>query len=144
MGEFASVANALAVPPRHTLKGSLRIPPNQTLLHPRWGKMLLLAGMLAISACSSHYQGKVCQANVRTLSGQPLGTTQALILDKYTSFQVTLPDKEIDSGTLFTTDRTKYVPSAVTPEGFLAQRLSDNRFSIINAPQDQWVSYTCP
>lgn len=145
MGEFPSVAKALAVPTKHALNGFLRIAPNPTRVHAWWAKRLLLTGMLlAISACSSHYHGKECQGNVRTLSGQPLGTAQALILDKYTSFQVTLPDKEIDSGMLFTTDRTKYVPSAVTPEGFLAQRLSDNRFSIINAPQNQWISYTCP
>ncbi|NDL64920.1 hypothetical protein GRH90_19490 [Enterobacteriales bacterium SAP-6] len=111
---------------------------------PRWGKILLLTGALAIAACSSHYEGKECTGKVRSLAGQPLGTVQALILDKFTSFQVRLPEKEIDSGTLFSADHTKYVPSAVTQEGLLAQRLSDNRFSIINAPQDQWISYTCP
>lgn len=144
MVELPSVAKAAFVPQGKRISGSFYAPPDKTIAQRKWGKILLLTGVLAISACSSHYQGKACQGNVRSLSGQPLGTTRALIIDKFNSFQVQMPEKEIDSGRLFSADHTKYVPSAVTQEGFLAQRLSDNRFSIINAPQDQWISYTCP
>ncbi len=144
MSEFPSVATALAVPSREKTSGPLGEIKVNMPLQPQWGKILLLTGALMITACSSSYQGKACEGKVRSLAGQPLGTTQALIIDKFTSFTITQPEGEVDSGTLFTTDRTKYVPSAVTPEGFLAQRLSDNQFSIINAPQNQWTSYTCP
>jgi len=142
MGEFPSVA--LAVPARKNRHGSLGQAVAQWRAAHGRGKVLLLIGALVITACSSTYQGKACQGKVRSLSGQPLGTTQVLIIDKFTSFTITRPEGEVDSGPLFTTDRTKYVPSAVTPEGFLAQRLSDTHFSLINAPQDKWFSYTCP
>ncbi len=106
--------------------------------------VLLAGALVALTACSSEYNGKECQGKIRSLSGQPIGTTQALIIDKFTSFTVATPDKELDSGRLFSTDRMKYIPAAVTEEGFLAQRVSDNQFSIINAPQDRWITYTCP
>lgn len=107
-------------------------------------QIVIMAGALALTACSGDYHGKQCQGTVRDLSGQPLGTTQAQINDKYTSFTVTQSEQALDSGTLYSRDRTRYFPSAVTQEGYLAQRLSDTRFSIINAQKNQWISYACP
>ncbi|MEN3261225.1 hypothetical protein AAH678_21275 [Sodalis endosymbiont of Spalangia cameroni] len=99
---------------------------------------------LLLSACASHYRGVECRGEIKTLAGQPLGVTQALIIDRFNSFSVAMPKMTVESGPLKSTDRNKYLPSAVTREGFLAQRVSDHKFSIINAPANQWVSYTCP
>ena len=104
----------------------------------------MLATALLLCACSSRYQGVECQGKIRHLSGQPIGDTNALIIDRFNSFSVTTADGKVESGMLFSADRTQYIPSSVTREGLLAQRLSDKQFSIINASADQWITYTCP
>lgn len=99
---------------------------------------------LLLDACASQYRGVECRGEIKTLAGQPLGVTQALIIDRFTSFSVAMPKMTVESGPLKSTDRHKYIPSAVTREGYLAQRVSDHKFSIINAPENKWVPYTCP
>ncbi|KOC91974.1 hypothetical protein NG42_03705 [Winslowiella iniecta] len=106
-------------------------------------RLTVLAGAIALAGCSSDYQGKECVGKVESLSGQPLGQTQALVIDRFSSFTVTTSQAKIDSGTLRTTDRTLYLPAAVTREGYLAQRLSDNRFCLIDSPNNQMITYTC-
>lgn len=105
---------------------------------------LPLALALLLSACSSDYQGETCPATVSTLSGQSLGTTEGKVIDRFSSFSVTLPDLQVESGALLSSDRQLYVPSATTPDGWLAQRISEHRFSIINAPKDRNITFTCP
>lgn len=100
--------------------------------------------VLLLTACSSDYQGQQCPGEIQTLSGQPLGGTQAMIIDRFSSFSVALPDLRLDSGPLQSRDRQLYIPSATTPDGWLAQRISDHRFAIINAPKDQAITFTCP
>jgi hypothetical protein len=101
---------------------------------------------LAISACSSNSsdKGMTCHGEIRSLSGQPIGETNALIIDNVNSFSVTMPTMTVDSGILYSSDRTQFLPTAVTAQGFLAQRLSDKKFSLVNAQQDQWITYFCP
>jgi len=106
-------------------------------------QLTVLAGAIALAGCSTDYQGKQCVGKVESLSGQPLGQTQALVIDRFNSFTVTTSQTKIDSGTLKTSDRTLYLPAAVTREGYLAQRLSDNRFCLIDSPKNQMVTYTC-
>jgi len=106
-------------------------------------KISIAASVLLLAGCASDYQGKECTGQVQSLSGAPLGQTQALIVDRFNSFSVTTAQGTINSGTLHSTDRRLYLPSAVTREGYLAQRLSDDRFCLINAPQDQVVTYHC-
>jgi len=103
----------------------------------------IAASVLLLAGCAADYQGKECAGQVQSLSGVPLGQTQALIVDRFNSFSVTTAQGTIHSGTLHSNDRRIYLPSAVTREGYLAQRLSDNRFCLINAPQDQVVTYQC-
>lgn len=109
----------------------------------KWAGLTFMVGALVLTGCSSDYQGKECAGRVESLSGQPLGQTRALIIDRFNSFSVTTSETRIDSGPLKTADRTLYYPSAVTREGFLAQRLSDNSFCLINAPNNQMVTYSC-
>ena len=106
--------------------------------------MLAPATFLLISACSSDYRGVECPGEIKTLTGQPLGNTSALIIDRYNSFTVTMPEAKIESGMLHSADRTQYIPSAVTREGWLAQRVSDKKFTIIDSRQDRWITYICP
>lgn len=106
-------------------------------------RLILIVGTLVLAGCSSDYQGKQCTGRVESLSGQPLGQTQALVIDRFNSFTVTIAENKIDSGPLKTADRTLYYPSAVTREGLLAQRLSDNSFCLINSPRNQMVTFTC-
>ncbi|MCU5774751.1 hypothetical protein N5923_21635 [Erwiniaceae bacterium BAC15a-03b] len=105
--------------------------------------IILVVTTLALTACSSDYQGKECVGRVQSLSGQPLGQTQALVIDRYSSFTVTTAERSINSGPLQTTNRRLYLPSAVTREGYLAQRLSDNSFCLIDSPKNQMVTYIC-
>ncbi|MFS2223944.1 hypothetical protein [Pantoea sp. B65] len=106
-------------------------------------QITLVVGTLALTACSADYQGRECVGKVQSLSGQPLGQTQALVIDRFDSFTVTTADKSIHSGPLQTADRRLYLPSAVTREGYLAQRLSDNSFCLIDSPKNQMVTYIC-
>ncbi|WP_455811778.1 hypothetical protein [Pseudomonas graminis] len=100
--------------------------------------------VLLLAACSSDYKGQACPGEIQTLSGQPQGIVQAMIIDRFSSFSVELPDFKLDSGPLQSSDRQLYIPSATTPDGWLAQRISDHRFAIINAPKDQAITFTCP
>lgn len=97
-----------------------------------------------ISACSSDYKGVECQGEIKSLTGQPLGNTGALIIDRFNSFTVTMPQMNVESGMLHSADRAVYIPSAVTREGFLAQRLSDKKFTLIDAQQNKWITFICP
>lgn len=107
-------------------------------------RILLPSLVFLLAACSSDYKGQSCPGEIQTLSGQPKGVTQAMIIDRFSSFSVELPDLRLDSGPLLSSDRQLYIPSATTPDGWLAQRISDHRFAIINAPQDQAITFTCP
>lgn len=106
---------------------------------PLWLLLLLL-----LTACSGTQPGQQCNGQRETLSGQPLGATQGRVVDRFTSFSVILPELSLDSGPLHSTDHQLYVPSAVTADGWLAQRVSDQRFSIINAPQNLMITFICP
>ncbi|RWR01871.1 hypothetical protein ED28_09525 [[Pantoea] beijingensis] len=106
-------------------------------------RAIILAGSLALVACSSDYRGKECTGKIENLQGQPLGETRAKIIDRFTSFTITSDGGNVDSGPLHSKDRRLYFPSAVTQEGFYAQRLSDQQFGLINAPKNQVIIYTC-
>lgn len=100
--------------------------------------------ILLLAACSSDYKGVECNGQRQSLEGQPLGSVQGLVVDRFNSFSVTLPDLKLDSGALQSTNRELYIPSAVTRDGWLAQRVSDRQFSIINSPQNQMITFSCP
>ena len=104
----------------------------------------LIASLVLLSGCSSREKGTLCEGKVQTLSGQPLGNTEGEIIDHFTSFRVRMDKLQLESGALHSSDPQKYIPSAVTKEGWLAQRLSDTRFSVINAPQDKVITFSCP
>lgn len=106
--------------------------------------VLTVAAPLLLTACSSGNSGMICQGKVETLNGQALGNTQGKIIDRFTSFRVTMDKLRLDSGELYSSDPQQYIPSAVTKEGWLAQRLSDTRFSVINAPQNKVITFSCP
>ncbi|MCQ4094484.1 hypothetical protein [Erwinia persicina] len=106
--------------------------------------LLASALLLLLNGCSSGYQGRECSGDIQTLSGQPRGSVQAMIIDRFNSFSVALPDRQLDSGPLLSSDRQRYIPSATTADGWLAQRISDHRFAVINAPTDQAITFTCP
>ncbi|WP_238938991.1 hypothetical protein [Mixta mediterraneensis] len=99
---------------------------------------------LLLTGCASGPQGVDCLGEVTTLYGQPLGQTHGLIFDLVSSFSVSKKDVTVQSGTLKSLDRFRYVPSAVTREGYYAQRLSDKQFRLINPYQDTQITWTCP
>ncbi|AUX72037.1 hypothetical protein [Erwinia pyrifoliae] len=111
---------------------------------PRPAVICLLLYVLVLSACSSNEQGKICVGKVETLSGQPLGMLQGRIIDRFSSFSVNLPSLKLDSGPLHSNDRQLYIPTAVTEDNWLTQRISDHRFALINASKDQAITLTCP
>lgn len=111
---------------------------------PAIQRLLLAILILLVSACSSDQRGEKCFGEVKTLSGQPLGTLQARVIDRFNSFSVFMPSLELDSGPLHSNDRQLYIPSAVTRDGWLVQRISGHQFSIINAPGDQAITFICP
>ncbi|MFC0142151.1 hypothetical protein ACFFJN_19580 [Erwinia mallotivora] len=106
--------------------------------------VLSLVTLLILAGCSSGKKSMVCEGKVQTLSGQNKGTVSGKIVDLFSSFSVETDDLRLESGPLQSSDRQKYIPSAVTREGWLVQRLSDTRFSIINAPQDMMITFCCP
>lgn len=106
--------------------------------------ILTVAAPLMLTACSSGNSGMTCEGRVETLNGQVLGNTEGKIVDRFTSFHVTMDKLRLESGELYSSDPQQYIPSAVTKEGWLAQRLSDTRFSVINAPQDRMITFSCP
>lgn len=107
-------------------------------------KGLVAAAILLLMACSSGNQGMICQGKVQTLDGRDVSVVEGKIIDRYASFSVSLPDLKLESGTLHSSDRRQYVPSAVTKEGWLAMRLSDTRFMVVNAPLDKVITFDCP
>jgi len=105
--------------------------------------VLFLACQL-LTGCSSGEKGMACEGKMETLSGQALGNTQGRIVDRFTSFRIAMDKLQLESGPLYSSNPQQYIPSAVTREGWLAQRLSDTRFSVINAPQDRMITFSCP
>lgn len=103
----------------------------------------LCLGMLLLTGCSSSPRGMQCSGEVKTLPGQSIGQTSAVIVDNIYAFTVVMPKKRIESGLLHSMDNKLYVPSAVTKEGYLAQRLSKNSFCIIDADKNQYTLYQC-
>lgn len=73
-----------------------------------------------------------------------MGTVQGRIVDHFNSFSVMLADLTLESGALYSSDHARYIPSAVTRDGWLLQRISDRQFSMINSPQDQMITFSCP
>lgn len=104
--------------------------------------MLILIAML--TGCSSGPKGVECPGEVSTIYGQPMGQTDAVIFDLVNAFTVSRDSVSVESGLLQSLDRFKYVPSAVTREGYYAQRLSDKQFRLINPYQDTQITWTCP
>jgi len=104
--------------------------------------MLILIAML--TGCSSGPKGVECPGEVYTIYGQPMGQTSAVIFDLVNAFTVSRDKVSVESGPLQSLDRFKYVPSAVTREGYYAQRLSDKQFRLINPWQDTQITWTCP
>lgn len=98
--------------------------------------------LLLIAGCSSP-QGMNCLGEVKTLPGHPIGKTSAMIVDNTVAFSVLMPKQRIESGLLHSADSSRYVPSAVTKEGYLAQRLSGNRFCIIDPKKNEYTIYQC-
>lgn len=103
----------------------------------------LFSGALLVAGCSSSQRGMQCQGEVKTLPGQSIGQTSAIIVDNIYAFTVVLPKNRIESGLLRSADHQRYVPSAVTKEGYLAQRLSSSSFCIIDADKNQYTLYRC-
>jgi hypothetical protein len=107
----------------------------------RFSIFILIAMM---TGCSSGPKGVECPGEVSTIYGQSMGQTQGVIFDLVNSFTVTRENVSVQSGPLQSLDRFKYVPSAVTREGYYAQRLSDKQFRLINPYQDTQITWTCP
>lgn len=104
----------------------------------------ILTLFIFFTGCSSGPQGVDCPGEVSTIYGRPMGQTNALIFDLVNAFTVSKDNVTVESGTLKSVDRFKYVPSAVTREGYYAQRLSNKQFRLINPHQDTQITWTCP
>ncbi|HAI05712.1 hypothetical protein FHW04_000045 [Pantoea sp. AN62] len=100
--------------------------------------------IILMTGCSSGPKGVECPGEVSTIYGQSMGQTQGVIFDLVSSFSVSRDDVRVDSGPLQSLDRFRYVPSAVTREGYYAQRLSDKQFRLINPYQNTQITWTCP
>ncbi len=100
--------------------------------------------LLLLAGCRSAPQGVDCAGEVATIYGQSMGNTQARIFDLVNAFAVTRDGVTVNSGTLHSSDRFQYLPSAITAEGFTAQRLSDKQFRLINPYQNVMITWTCP
>ncbi|MFH8134260.1 hypothetical protein ABU178_08760 [Pantoea osteomyelitidis] len=100
--------------------------------------------ILLLAGCSSAPKGVTCPGEVATIYGQSLGSTQGRIYDLVRSFSVSRDEVKVESGTLTSLDRFRYIPSAVTREGYYAQRLSDKQFRLINPYQNTMITWTCP
>lgn len=106
--------------------------------------LMVIALALLLPGCASDDPARQCQAEVKTLSGQLLAQQQVRIIDHVGAFTVITAKQRIQSGPLKSNDRRQFIPSAITAEGYLAQRLSDKKFSLINGAQNRWISYYCP
>lgn len=108
-------------------------------------RYLLIAALLVVmSGCASRPQGRLCDGEVASLYGKSLGKTNAWIFDQVTHFTISKQSVRIDSGLLSSSDNQRYIPSSVTTQGYYAQRLGNNRFRLINAPQNLMITWTCP
>lgn len=105
-------------------------------------RLVLMA--LLLSGCASAPEGVSCPGEVASIYGKPLGQTRGHIFDLVHSFSVSNEDVKVESGALQSLDRFKYVPSAVTQEGYYAQRLSSQQFRLINPYQNVMITWTCP
>ncbi len=105
---------------------------------------LLLACLLTLLTGCRSAPGITCPAHRETLSGEPLGDIEGRIIDRVNSFILILPQLQLESGTLRSSDPARYIPSAVTRDGWLLQRISAQRFSAINAPQNMMMTFNCP
>ncbi|WP_241578213.1 hypothetical protein [Rosenbergiella nectarea] len=108
------------------------------------GMIYVVPMMVLLSACSHKPYGRLCPGEVSTLSGQVTGQSQAWVFDEIQRFTVTDHGTTMQSGYLHSANRSLYIPSATTSEGFLAQRLSTDRFRIIDPGHDAMVTWTCP
>lgn len=115
------------------------LPSHQTM-----ARALLVSLPLLLAACTPREQGMACSGEIQTLSGEPRGSVRGMIVDRFSSFSVALPDFTLESGPLQSSDHQLYIPSATTADGWLAQRISDHRFAVINAATDQAITFTCP
>ncbi len=106
--------------------------------------LLIAALLILVSGCASRPQGRLCNGDVASLEGKNLGKTTAWIFDQVTHFTITKQSVRIDSGQLSTSNSLLYLASSVTPQGYYAQRLGNNRFRLINAPQNLMITWTCP
>ena len=107
-------------------------------------RMMIFTLPLVLAACSSRPQGVECPGKVASIYGQESGVTYARVFDLVNSFSVTNEDVKVESGPLYSTDRHRYIPAAVTKEGYLAQRISATQFRLIDPRQDQMITWTCP
>ncbi|GAA0468604.1 MULTISPECIES: hypothetical protein [Tatumella] len=106
--------------------------------------LLMAAVLVLITGCTSQPRGRLCDGEVSSLYGQNLGRSNAWVFDQVNYFTVSKNAVRINSGPLISADRQLYIPAAVTAEGYYAQRLGDNRFRLINSPQNLMVTWTCP
>ena len=107
-------------------------------------KFSVILSVLLLAGCSSTPKGVDCPGEVATIYGQSLGSTQARIFDLVNAFSVTRDGVTVKSGPLPSSHPLRHVPSAVTAEGFYAQRLSDKQFRLINPAQNTLITWTCP
>lgn len=103
--------------------------------------MLTLPFLLA--ACSSGPQGVECPGKVASIYGGEGPVTHGRVFDLVNSFSVASEEVKVESGPLYSTDRTHYIPAAVTKEGYLAQRISDRQFRLIDPQLDRMITWTC-
>jgi len=117
---------------------------NQGIKQVLMWRITVVLTLLMLAGCSSAPKGVDCPGEVSTIYGQSMGNTQARIFDLVSAFAVSRDGVKVQSGTLHSTDRFQYVPSAITAEGFYAQRLSDKQFRLINPYQNTMITWTCP
>ncbi|MBT0726564.1 hypothetical protein [Rosenbergiella australiborealis] len=108
------------------------------------GVIHLVAVSLFLTGCSHKPYGRLCPGEVSTLNGKVTGHSSAWVFDEIQHFSVTHKSNTVNSGYLKSADPSLYVPSATTAEGFMAQRLSPDRFRLIDAEQNEMVTWNCP
>jgi len=106
-------------------------------------RMMVFTLPFLLAACSSGPQGIECPGKVATIYCQETAVTRGRVFDLVSSFSVANDDVKVESGPLHSTDRTRYIPAAVTKEGYLAQRISDRQFRLIDPQQDKMITWTC-
>lgn len=107
-------------------------------------RLPLLFTALLLAGCASGPQGVTCRGDLSTLDGKTLGQSTAKVFDLVNAFSVSNDDVTVESGPLHSNDRLRWIPSAVTKEGYYAQRLSSHQFRLINPYQDNQVTWQCP